>query len=211
MPGRLKIRAAGTDARAMSDTAVTTTGETAPPANPDGMLLDGEAPRLGSAPIVAPAPIDGIGAPSTSSSEAPPAPPVASPVLTSPEVPMQPTGERQAVNAPTTPIEDLPTLPTAAPAVPLTTEDDQVEAETDDDGEPAHPMAHLMPPKSKPSEAAARAAEARAVKKAKAKKIKIAVAAGALLVAALAGPPLVSWLTNAINESGGLNTEEPAE
>jgi hypothetical protein len=79
-----------------------------------------------------------------------------------------------------------------------------------DGAESGHPMAHMMPSKSKPSAAAARAAEIRAARKAKTRKIQIGVAIGALVVAALAGPPLVSWLTNAINEAGGIENEEPA-
>jgi hypothetical protein len=88
--------------------------------------------------------------------------------------------------------------------------DDEHEA-ANEAGDDEHPMAHLMPQKSKPTQASIRAAEQRAIKKAKAKKIKVGVAAGALVVAAVAGPPLWSWLTNAINEAGGITTDEPAD
>lgn len=199
MARRLKIRAAGTDGWAMSDTAVTT-NQTAPSANPDGMLLDGEAPRLGSTPIMPPAPMGGVGTPVTPE-----------PVTTSTEVPVTPDAPRFATDAPAIPAAEMPTLPTAAPATPTTTESDDGDKSPDLDAESQHPMAHLMPPKSKPTEASIRAAEQRAIKRAKAKKIKIGVAVGALVIAALAGPPLVSWLTNAINESGSLNTEEPVD
>jgi len=72
-------------------------------------------------------------------------------------------------------------------------------------------MAHLMPEKSKPSEASLRAAEARAVKKKKAKKIKIIVGGCALVVTAVLGPPLVKWTVNAVNEAGSVSKDEPAE
>lgn len=207
MPRSLKIRASGTDARAMSDTAVTPGDEIATPnvpANiPDGMFLDGEAPRLGSAPIIPPAPMGGAGivTPTTGDGSVPVLP-VVSPVLSGP------TDARFAAQAPPVPDTDLPTLPTAGPVIPSSTEGEETPTAADD-AEPRHPMAHLMPPKSKPTEASIRAAEQRAIKKAKAKKIKIAVAAGALVVGALAGPPFVSWLTNAVNETGKI--EQPAD
>jgi hypothetical protein len=105
----------------------------------------------------------------------------------------------------------LPSLPDAVPQKPTMIEDQEpTGGEPVDGSEAAHPMAHMMPSKSKPSAAAARAAEIRAARKAKTRKIKIGVAIGALVVSALAGPPLVSWLTNAINEAGGIQNEEPA-
>jgi hypothetical protein len=212
MPRRLKIRAAGTDAWAMSDTAVTPTNPTASPATSNGMLLDGEAPRLGSAPIIPPAPMGGAGTPTTTDpGTATPSASVISPVLSSEESPMHADEPRFATNAPVISEAEMPTLPTAAPTAPTAPTPTDTDAVPAEDAEPQHPMAHLMPSKSKPTEASIRAAEQRAIKKAKAKKIKIGVVVGALVVSALAGPPLVSWLTNAINESGSLNTDEPAD
>ena len=46
-----------------------------------------------------------------------------------------------------------------------------------------------------------------AAKKAKGKKIKIGVIVGFLVVAVAAGPPLFSWLTDAINEAGSVSTD----
>jgi hypothetical protein len=194
MPGPLKNRAAGTDAAAMSETAVTPSNSTEPA---EDFFLDGAAPRLGSSPMVAPAPLGGADAAT-----------LEEPVAIVAEAPfLRPTvAVSEAEFA-------LPTLPAVAPQRPTMIEDQPWDAGEPTDGteaEPAHPMAHMMPSKSKPSAAAARAAEIRAARKAKSKKIKIGVAIGALVVSALAGPPLVSWLTNAINEAGGINNEEPA-
>lgn len=176
----------------MSETAVTPTNQTAPepgpavaPAVPDGFFLDGDAPRLGSAPLLPPAPLgsDAAGA---------------APVTTAAP---RPEPLRFAEQAPPVDPADLPTLPTpSAPTVePIDSED---ESGTEHDAPTEHPMAHLMPAKSKPTEASLRAAEMRAVKKAKAKKIKIGVAIGAVVVSAVVGPPLWSWLSNAVNEVG---------
>lgn len=91
---------------------------------------------------------------------------------------------------------------------------------TDDSGDDAtdapviHPMAHLMPERSKPSEARDRANAARAAKKAKARKIKIGVIAGLVVFAAVVGPPLGKWLVDAINAEGSSGkpaVEQPAE
>lgn len=183
------------------------------------LLLDDDAPRLSSAPLHAPTPTAGAPAPATPPGEAPSAPslPVVSPVLASAEATMQP--ESPATPAPAPPVEapPTPTLPDVAPVLASaattmhadSSDGDQDEdAKVDADGEPVHPMAHLMPAKSRPSEAQRRAAEQRAVKKAKARKIKIGVAAGFLVVSAVVGPPLFSWLTDAINEAGGIENDE---
>lgn len=172
--------------------------------------LDGDAPRLGSATTtVAPAaPVDVPESPS--SPEIPagldlpslPSLPTAAPVLTSA------TGLPSPDDAP-----QLAATPTVAPSPThdetATTTDTAEPSETAD--EPAHPMAHLMPEKAAPSEASMKAAAIRAAKKKKAKKIKLGVGAGFLVVAVVVGPPLWSWLTNAVNESGGVTTEEPAD
>ena len=198
MPHRLKIRAPGTDARAMSETALTPTNET-PTSGPASMLLDGDAPRLGSTPLTAPSPM-GAG------------------------VPVAPTSQRAdvfgadtpapalpATAAPSIPAPSLPTLPSAAPAIPSATAS-QLEdgTETPTTGS-EHPMAHLMGGATKVSAASQRAAEIRAAKKAKAKKMKIGFVIGALVFAAVVGPPVWSWFTNALNETGTTNTEEPAD
>jgi hypothetical protein len=197
----------------MSDTAVSASNDTTPtpdaPAVPDGFFLDGDAPRLGVAPIVAPAPMGGAGTP-TDSTESATAPSLAvvSPVLTAPT--MRPSDDRSEPST-TGDATDLPTLPMAPAARPAVIEDHPVTQTEPIDEQSEHPMAHLMPGRSKPTEASLRAAEIRAAQKAKSKKIKIGIAVGALVVSAIAGPPLLSWLTNAINEAGNTSTETPAD
>lgn len=169
----------------MSDTVVNDSPTNDVPTSTHGFFLDGEAPRLAATPTIAVPPSERINAP------APPATilltetptlPLVSPVLTSPTSPL------------------LPGATTVA---------DQGDA---DGIEPEHPMAHLMPAKSMPSEAGRRAAEIRAARKAKSKKIKIGMIAGIMVFTAVLGPPLGKWLVDAINESGNTSTvEEPAE
>ena len=225
----------------MSETALTPPNDTTPAAPPETMIPDGDAPRLGSAPITPPAPMGGTGTSVSNDTPAAPTLPVVSPVLSdtaapmqsgadlptptlsaapaeaapaevAPAAPMAPTAE----TAPSIPAPSLPSLPTTAPAAPAAP---AVVAETADAETPAtptpgdgeHPMAHLMGGKSAPSEASQRAAQLRAEKKAKAKKVKIYTAVGALAVSALAGPPLWSWFTNALDEAGSTSTEQPAD
>ena len=181
MPGPFKIGAPRTDAVHVSDTVANETT--------DGLLLEGEAPRLGtsSAPMLPNVP------PATAFSNVDSGPtlPVVSQVLTDGSAPTLPT---------------LP-APSATPGVPATTETPADAASN----EPRHPMAHLMPGKTKPSEASLRAAEARAVKKKKAKKVKIIVWVCVLAVTAVVGPPLAKWTINAINEAGKTHEDKPAE
>ena len=183
MPGPFKIGTLTADAVTVSDTVVNETT--------DAFLLDGDAPRLGAsaAPM-----LPDVARPSTFSNvDSGPTLPVVSQVLSDGSSPT------------------LPTLPMTAPtAAPITTAavESTTEAAT---GESRHPMAHLMPEKSKPSEASLRAAEARAVKKKKAKKIKLIVGGCALVVTAVLGPPLVKWTVNAVNEAGSVSKDEPAE
>ncbi len=224
MPHRLKIRAAGTDARSMTETALTPPDET-PTAAPTSMLLDGDAPRLGSTPLMAPAPMGGAGTPVVNDAPVAPSLPVVSPVLSDPVAPLQsgadvfgsdmPAPAIPAAAAPSIPAPALPTLPTSTPAVPASVasqlEETTDAAPTQPTAGAEHPMAHLMGGATKVSAASQRAAEMRAAKKAKAKKIKIGVAIGALVVSAVVGPPLWSWFTNALNESGTTSTEEPAD
>ena len=202
MPGPLKIRAVDSDAIGMTDTAVTPANDdpTPPPPAapnvPDGFFLDGDAPRLGGTPAAVPPRMEPVADDTTdhASGMAP-----------------APAGEPVAMAAPDVAASDLPSLPTAPPPTPATVEEPPVAAAEDHgatDAPAEHPMAHMMPPKSKPSEAQKRAAEMRAAKKAKGKKIKIGVAIGALAIGALAGPPLVSWLSDALNEAGDTSTEE---
>ena len=187
MPGPFKIGTLTADAVTVSDTVVNETT--------DAFLLDGDAPRLGtnSAPMLPNVPHPS----SFSNVDSGPTLPVVSQVLSDGSSPT------------------LPTLPMAAPtATPTTTPTTTAAVESTTytaTGEPRHPMAHLMPEKSKPSEASQRAAEARAVKKKKAKKIKIIVGACALVVTAVLGPPLVKWTVNAVNEAGSVSKDEPAE
>lgn len=169
--------------------AVTTT-------NPDdaGMSLDGNLPRLASEPSAAAPPedrhklMDLVG--TIAMPDDAPVLPLVSPVPTTPGIQAVPSGERA---------EDGTVSESTSP-------------NTDPDGEPEHPMAHLMPTKSMPTEASRRAAEQRAIRKAKGKKIKIGVAAGALVFSAVVGPPLGKWFVNALNEAGSTQTEvEPGE
>lgn len=238
MPHRLKKRAAGTDAGAMSETALTPPNDTTPATPPEPMIPDGDAPRLGSAPITPPSPMGGTGTSVFNDTPAAPTLPVVSPVLSDAGAPMQTGADLPTLSAapppaapapapaapvaptaetaPSIPAPSLPSLPTAAPAAPAapasvteTTDDETVAAPTPGDAE--HPMAHLMGGKSAPSEASQRAAQMRAAKKAKAKKVKIYTAIGTLVVSALVGPPLWSWFTNALAEAGGTTTEQPAD
>jgi hypothetical protein len=198
----------------MSDTA---TNETTP-----NLLLDGDLPRLGSAhPIV---PIPAAPVPDGSQSGVPTLP-VVSPVLTTQatapgmgglaSLPVQPSQMSADVAPPTLPT--LPTLPAPAMAstpsvsapVPAPSVGTTPGSQPTGGDTPRHPMAHLMPEKTAPSEASRRAAEQRAAKKAKAKKIKLGAAAGMLVLAAVIGPPLGKWVSNALNEAGS-TTEEPA-
>ncbi len=72
---------------------------------------------------------------------------------------------------------------------------------------PEHPMAHLMPQRTKPTEAQLRAAAIRAARKKKSRRIKIIAAVLVIGTGALAGPPLAAWLVDAINESGKTSTD----
>ena len=236
MPRLLKIRAASTDAEAMSETALTPPNEMTPPAAPEHPRLDAAAPRLGSAPMSPPAPMGGAGTPvatdpaavtlpvvspvlsdpgasmHSGNAEAAPSVPTLAPTQAAPALPTlaptqtAPTETASTQSAPSVP--SLPTLPTAAPAADTSEAAEKAPA-AQGDGE--HPMAHLMGGTSAPSEASRRAAELRAAKKAKAKKMKIGFAVGAVVVSAVAGPPLWSWFTDALDEAGDTSYEEPAD
>ncbi len=195
MPAGFKNGAWDTDARHMSETTLNDQ-----PATPS-FMLDGEAPRLASAPLQMPSP-------TMAPAPAPDAAQLAAPQLAAP--PPGAPAMAPALPSPMLPSTSAPqaavTLPTPAPPVPTSSD-----TAGDADAQPAHPMAHLMPAKSKATEASRRAAEARAAKKAKAKKIKIATVAVFLVVAAVVGPPLFRWLSDAINQAGDTSTEQPAE
>lgn len=164
----------------MSDTAVNETDTLS------SFLLDGDAPRLASAaPPAATAP---------SFADAPSHGAAGSPLLPAPSLDQVPV--LTALTG--------PSLPTAVPEPTLPTEGSSTA-----DAEPAHPMAHLMPMKQ-PSESSAWAAELRAAKKRKGRRIKIGLTVGFVAVAALLGPPLGSWLWNAINEAGDTSPEPAA-
>ena len=183
MPDGFKNLPGRTDAAGMSDTA--TNGSL------DAFLLDGDAPRLGSAtPMVPP--------PAVLDHEVRMAPPAAgalpAPGLGSEPVLLGPAG---------------PSLPNPVPAAPAPVVDTDQPGEPVDD-EPRHPMAHLMPVKNKPNESSVWAAELRAKKKAKARRNKIIAGVVALAVTAAVGPPLGAWLVDAINESGSTKPDEPA-
>jgi hypothetical protein len=156
----------------------------------DGVSTDGEAPRLGSSPML------------------PNMPPVASPVLDSaPPLPL--TSPVLSGDAPMLPVLPSPSLatPRADLQLPPALIDEVVATAPE---ERRHPMAHLMPEVPKPSEAALRAAKARAVRKRKAKRHKIIAAVVFIAVAAVAGPPGAKWLIDAINEAGSTKSDTPA-
>lgn len=190
-----------------------------------------EAPTLPSLPAN-PAPV--LNAPGAAPVlHAPPASAVATPINEVlpdlPKLPTLPTAGSAPTPAPVPAAEpasifeplidaaDLPSLPTLPTPAPKAVVDETVDApvtsasDTSESTPPdadAHPMAHLMQRQAGPSEASKRAAEIRAAKKAKAKKVKIGVAIGAIVFAAVVGPPLGKWFVNAINEAGDTTTEE---
>ena len=132
MPGAFKIGAPRTDAVTVSDTVVNETT--------NALLLDGEAPRLGT-------------------SSAPMLPNVPPPSAFT-NVDSGPTLPRRVAGA------DRRLGPDAADAAgrgadPAGSRRPE-SGQSKPSGEPRHPMAHLMPEKIKPSEASLRAAEARA-------------------------------------------------
>jgi hypothetical protein len=201
-PQTFKERRPNTDVAVMNETelslapsgtpdleasAVSAPSLPAPPAEP---RLG--APMLPNLPPVAPPLLD-----------AAPALPLVSPVL-SDDAPMLPT-------LPTLPSpQQLPDPSVGTPRVDLhvpPTLIDEVVAEAP--GERRHPMAHLMPEMTKPSEAALRAAELRAAKRRKSKRNKIVGGVVLLSVAGAGGPPLASWTIDAINESGSTKKDEP--
>ena len=71
-------------------------------------------------------------------------------------------------------------------------------------------MAHLMPARPAPSDAALRAAEKRAEMKRRAKRRKIVAIVVVLAAIGVGGPPLYAWVSDAINESGSTSVDEPA-
>lgn len=188
-------------------------------------LLDGDAPRLGGGTSTPPAPPTVafeppvMAAPTGQASPHGPSPllsaPGAAPLLGSTDLsprPALPTISEPVVPAP---VADAPMLPTVAAPTPIPVVAPVTvpvhAAEPDTDVAPsaptnAHPMAHLMPEKAAVSEASKRAAEIRAAKKAKARKIKIGAALAALVVAVLAGPPLVGWVSDALDDAGSTTT-----
>jgi hypothetical protein len=190
------------------------------PSSTPSFLLDGDLPRLGEpAAVASPAAAPSSAPPASAhSSLAPPSDtPVAAPLPrpTGPSPVMSAPGATPVLGVPD-PMPSLPTLPTVAPAtqtaqpsvaVPQTPVLDEVPDDATPVAQPEHPMAHLMPEKTGPSEASKRAADIRAAKKAKVRKIKIGVAIGAIVIAAVVGPPLGKWFVNAINEAGSTSTE----
>ena len=101
--------------------------------------------------------------------------------------------------------------PTPVPTHDTAAETIEDEHTTEVSDGPVHPMAHLMPGKTAPSEASRKAAQLRAAKKARAKRIKFGVAVGFIVAAVVVGPPLWNWLTDTFDESGSITTDEPAD
>lgn len=203
----------------------------APPSDAPGtttFLLDGDAPRLGGrTPTVPTSAAPSFEAPTMAPPVGPANPQGPSPLLSAPgsapllgstepsHLPTLPTTDSPVVPMPAA---DAPSLPSAVPPAPAPApaarpSDDLFPAEPDVAPAStavanAHPMAHLMPEKTAVSEASKRAAEIRAAKKAKARKIKIGAALVALVVAVLAGPPLASWVSDALNDAGSTTVDE---
>lgn len=183
MPDEFKKNGRGTDARTMRDS---TTNE-----NPvDAFLIDGDMPRL-AAPVL------------------PQAAPAANPtLLVTPDALLAPPPPGSAPLL----MADSPALPTPVLAAPVLSGSSATSTASSDDGdgpaEPRHPMAHLMPEKSKPTEASLRAAALRAEKKAKARRTKIIVGVVMLAFTAVVGPPAFRWLADAVNEAGSTRTDE---
>lgn len=182
MPDEFKKKRRRTDARTMRDS---TTNE-----NPvDAFLIDGDMPRL-AAPVLPQA------TPAAQSTA----------LLVTPEALFAPPapGSAPLLKA------DTPSLPMPVLAAPVPSGSSPVAS---DDGEavvePRHPMAHLMPEKSKPTEASMRAAALRAEKKAKARRTKIIVGVVMLAFTAVVGPPAFTWLADAVNEAGSTKSDEP--
>ncbi len=123
MPIALKNRATGTDDQSMSDTVVNDSPTTATSPAAAGLFLDGNAPRLSGAPMIA-APPSGHAAPVPAPQVAPiptpdtddAAPDMSLPSLPTPSLPTT-TPDMSAPSLPTTtPDMSAPSLPTSAPA-----------------------------------------------------------------------------------------------
>lgn len=186
--------------------------ETAVPTVSPGAPVEGDLPRLGSGPITSPSPSATPTLPSSATPTLPSTTPTPEPdrmaSLPAVSVDSTPRPDRFVVDA-SIDVANLPTLPQASPAVSVFETEDGITKVGPAPAAPTgeHPMAHLMPARSKPTQASINAAEARAAKKAKTKKVKILVVVGALVVSGLVGPPFVSWLTGAINEAGNTSTD----
>lgn len=132
--------------------------------------------------------------------------PIASPLV---DMSTPPTG---VPRIPPTSNPSLPTRAAAAVTAPLPLLEpelvevvqavvEQEESRFITDG-PHHPMAHLMPQRTKPTEAQVRANELRSWKKKKARRAKVLVVVAAVAIGAFAGPPLAAWVIEAVNEPG---------
>ncbi len=185
MPDEFKKNPIRTDAGTMRDS---TTNETPV----DAFLIDGDVPRLAAPVLPKPTPVS-----------------TASPLLVTPDALLAPPPPGSAPLL----IADSPSLPMPMLAAPVLSGAGSSSGASDDgdgDGtsEPRHPLAHLMPEKSKPTEASIRAAQLRAAKKAKARRTKIIVIVVMLAIAAVVGPPAFRWLADAVNEAGSTKTDE---
>lgn len=184
MPDEFKKNGVGTDAPTMRDS---TTNE-----NPvDAFLIDGDMPRLAAPVLPQPAPAA-----------------AGSPLLVTPDALLAPPPPGSAPLL----IADSPSLPMPTLGAPVlsgagSTVDPSADG-ADGTAEPRHPMAHLMPEKSKPTESSIRAAQLRAAKKAKARRTKIIVGVILLAITAVVGPPAFRWLADAVNEAGSTKTDE---
>ncbi|MEO6570730.1 MAG: hypothetical protein ABIO83_04225 [Ilumatobacteraceae bacterium] len=147
-----------------------------------------------------------------------PAPGLPMPGLLTPGAPVLPGRTDPQVHMPAAPALPvgaigLPTLPDVRPAAntaPVEVADPNA-APAEPGSAPEHPMAHLMPSKSKRNEASRKAAEIRAAQRAKARRTKWSIIAAMLVFTALVGPPTGKWLIDAINEAGSTSTvDEPA-
>jgi hypothetical protein len=221
MPRLLKLGEVRTDAHGMSvtgdDTATLPTLPTSTPAPGGGVFAAPVAGEHTPAPLIPPPAHSPSGMPSlplhpatpdTSEESSVPATPASSTLTLDGELPRLGTSPTATPEPPAPPAPAPETAAaTPAPAAPAPTEPD---GDDTDVAEPAHPMAHLMPERSKPSEASRRAAELRAAKKAKSRKIKVAVAVGLITVAAIVGPIVARWVAGGLDDAGKTSTEQPA-
>lgn len=68
-------------------------------------------------------------------------------------------------------------------------------------------MAHLMPPRTKPTDSQLRATELRETRKKKSRRIKLLGVVASVAIGVFAGPPLATWVVDAVNDPGSTSDE----